>query len=218
MGLAFTSIVDNSVEENPVTHFPKLLATTSLVFVASICQAGEPSCNAAGTFPAQVEGVINNNAVGFGDGGFFGPLPLTSGVAQLKVSARRHGGTYKLTCALSGTPNIASSAEDHVYDHRIVCDDYEQSEMSFNTRFVGDDPLDPKLQRRLCRGQLLSFFVEESSPDPGEPTKGLFSGVTEGLISVVGCTNAGSDYPLAFPYGDLQINMRVEGYVCLPAN
>jgi len=198
-----------------VTHFPKLLATTSLVFVASICQAGEPSCP-AGTFPLQVEGVINNNAVGFGNGGVNGPLPLTSGVAQLKVSARRHGGTYKLTCALSGTPNNASLPGDHVYDHRIVCDDYEQSEMSFNTRFVGDDPLDPKLQRRLCRGQLLSYFEEMSSPDTGEPAKGLFYGVTEeGQVSVVGCVNLGSDDLTQFQMPDLQINMQVAGYVCL---
>jgi hypothetical protein len=110
---------------------------------------------------------------------------------------------------LSGTPN-ADTALSHNFDHRIVCDDAEQSELSLNTRLTGAEPLDPKLENTLCRGDVLSYFQEKSEPDSSEASKGLFRGVYEGELLVEGCVNSGSDI-----VPDIQINMVVEGHVCL---
>ena len=178
-----------------------VLATISLAFAGSICQAAEPSCSTGSL--AYMEGEINNNAVAFPPN----QLPVTSGVANLKLVNEQK--TYNLTCALSGIPNEDINL-GHDFDHRIVCNDSEQSELSFNTMFIGADVLDPKLERKLCRGTVLSYFQEESVPDSETATKGLFRGVYEGEIFVEGCVNSGSDLP-----PDIQINMMLDGYVCL---
>lgn len=170
-----------------------------LVCVSAIAQASEPTCSSGRL--AYLEGEINNNAVDFP-----GALPVTMGVAALKVSTEDE--SHRLTCALLGTPSLEPT---HVYDHRIVCDDSEQSELSFDTSFIGADPLDPRLERKLCRGiSVLSYFQERSLPDYSEPTKGIFRNVSEGEILVNGCVNAGSD-----PAPDIHINMVVDGYLCL---
>lgn len=180
--------------------FFTVLGTISLAFTGSICQAAEPYCSTGS--PAYLEGEINNNAVAFPAG-----LTVTSGVAELKLSTKT--GARNLTCALSGIPNT-DTALSHNFDHRIVCDDVEQSELSFNTRFTGAEPLDPKLKKKLCRGDVLSYFQEKSEPDSSEASKGVFRGVYEGELLVDGCVNSGSDI-----VPDIHINMVVDGYVCL---
>ena len=154
---------------------------------------------------AYVEGEINNNAIGFDDPVF----PNTSGIAYLKVATAKDG-AFKLTCALSGNPTGIYPPHGPNFDHRIVCDDYEQSELSFDTSFIGSEPLDPKLETKLCRGVVQSYFQESAIPDSIEPSKGLFQGVSEGEIFVDGCVNVGSD-----PIPDIHINMKLDGYLCL---
>ena len=131
--------------------FFTVLGTISLALTGSICQAAEPYCSTG--VVAFVEGEINNNAVAFPAGP--AGLPVTSGVAEIKLYTKKRmhhklstrKRTHKLTCALSGTPN-ADTTLSHSFDHRIVCDDVEQSELSFNTRFTGAEPLDPKLEEQ----------------------------------------------------------------------
>ena len=177
-----------------------VIAVTVLAFTGTICQAADPDCSTGSL--AYLEGEINNNAVTFP-----GLLPVTLGVANLKLVTKKK--KYKLTCALSGIPNESMDL-DHNFDHRIVCNDSEQSELSLNTTFIGNNVLDLKLERKLCRGTVQSYFQEESFPDASEASKGLFRGVYEGKIFVEGCVNLGSD-----PAPDIQINMVVDGYVCL---
>ena len=177
-----------------------VIAATVLAFTGPICQAADPDCSTGSL--AYLEGEINNNAISFP-----GPLPITLGVADLKLVTENN--TFNLTCALSGIPNEDTTLP-HDFDHRIVCHDSDQSELSFDTTFIGADPLDPKLERKLCRGTVLSYFQEQSFPDASEASKGLFLGVEEGEIFVEGCVNSGSD-----PTPDIQINMAVDGYVCL---
>jgi hypothetical protein len=73
---------------------------------------------------------------------------------------------------LSGTPN-ADTTLSHNFDHRFVCDDVEQSELSFNTGLTGTKPLDQKLENKLCRGDVLSYFQDKSEPDANEASKNL---------------------------------------------
>ena len=189
-----------------MTKFLTVAATLCFAFTGSIGQAAQPKCT-TGTL-AYVDGEINNNAVAFA-----GPLPVTLGVAELRIATKGRGRTRKLTCALSGIPNADVGRDDqldHQFDHRIVCDDFEQSEISLNSRFIGVAPLKPKLETKLCRGDVQSSFQEISTPDSGEATKGVFRGVYEAEIFIQGCINAAPDYPQ-----DMQINMAVDGYVCL---
>jgi len=202
----------------------KLISGTgavALCCMSLIVQASEPSCTTGKL--AYVEGEINNNAVAFVQISNEPPvvLPVTLGVAELKIF-KKHGrkkhGRKKLTCTLLGNPNIPTDDQPHThnYDHLIVCDDQAQSQIALDTSFVGASPLDRKLERKLCRGDVDSYFQEESIPDPTAKhdlvggNKGIFQGVDEGSILVTGCVNTGSDSDY-----DVQINMVFDGYVCL---
>lgn len=181
----------------------QVLAMTSIASVGSVTQA-DPVCP-TGTL-AYIEGEINNNAVAFP--AVPGGLPITSGVAELKVIpvVKPLG---KFTCTLHGIPNdFMTPGLYHTYDHRIVCSDH--SEISYDTSFIGEEPLDPKLARKLCQGDSVSFFQEASMLDTSEARKGAFSGVYKSEITVKGCVNVGGDTP-----PDIQINMVLEGYLCL---
>lgn len=184
----------------------QVLAMTSIASVGSVTQA-DPVCP-TGTL-AYIEGEINNNAVAFVHLGTGEVLPITSGVAELKMlpAVKTLG---KFTCALHGIPNDPTATGlDHEYDHRIVCSDH--SEISYNTSFDEEQsPLDSKLARKLCQGDLVSFFQEATVLDTSEARKGAFSGVYKSEILVKGCVNVGDDNP-----PDIQINMVLEGYLCI---
>lgn len=189
-----------------MTNFLAVVAAMSFALTGSLGHAAEPSCT-TGTL-AYVDGEINNNAIAFPDPSP-GSSPITSGVAVLKIASRGKGSTHKLTCALSGIPNTNPDLGHH-FDHRLVCDDFEQSEISLNSQVIGDAPLPRKLERKLCRGAVQGYFQEHSLPDTFEARKGIFRDVYEAELFVQGCVNTGSDTP-----PDIQINMAVEGYVCL---
>lgn len=193
------------IMEIDMSGFSKSLFALALAATPVLASAEAPACTSGQL--AYVSGEINNNAIVFN-----GPLPQTLGIAHLRVSSKHRNQRGKrnrarLTCALHGVPNTDQA---HDFDHRIVCDDDVQSELSFNTHFTGEEPLKPRLESRLCQGQVLSYFQEYSVPDTTDPAKGLFQGVYEGELTISGCVNAGDD---SAP--DIQINMVVDGYLCL---
>ena len=191
-----------------MTKFLAIVAAMSLALAGPLGHAAEPEPFCTTGTLAYVDGEINNNAIAF-PGPFPESLPITSGVAVLKIASRGKGRSHKLTCALSGIPNSNPDLEHH-FDHRLVCDDFEQSEISLNSQLIGAAPLPRKLKRKLCRGTVQSSFQERVLPDTTEARKGVFRGVYEAELFVEGCINTGADEP-----PDIQINMALEGYVCL---
>lgn len=195
-----------------MSNWFKVALATSLFFVGSIGPAAAQSLCSAGSRVAFVGGEIDNNAVEFP-----GPLPVTLGVADLRLSIKEGpqpnapNRIHKLTCALSGIPHPDPTSHD--FDHRIVCNDTEQSQLSFDTSFTRDAPIDPMLEVKICRGDVNSYFQELAIPDLGQPRKGLFQDVSGGQVFIEGCVSFGADANNLDP--DIQINMVVDGHLCL---
>ena len=183
----------------------------SVVFVITVgvtnVQAAE---NCVSGESVSVKGDIDNNIVNVRNPNGLGLY--TMGVARLGLKSERK--SIKLHCALLGEPTGEQNPTvGHQYDHMIVCDDGQQSEIAFKTRFVAQDST---LTNVLTNEEIEDFchtpyavvaFKELAEVNGERLTKGVFQGASGQLI-VAGCVNAlGSG---------MEVNMSVKGDLCLP--
>jgi len=171
-----------------------LLATTAY---ADLCSEG--------SVPVPVKGKITNNGQAPGAG--FSTL----GVVAMKVGKKPHV-LGKMKCGIIGV-SAATTEEPFAFTHTLSCDDSQPVDLSY----FGLDTQVAHSQLTLdTHGDLFiesscaplpgvqASFIEYSSPSAANTGRGLFTGVTEGDITIEGTINClGS------------IDMDFDGYVCL---
>jgi hypothetical protein len=197
-----------------------IVSALSIVLVITAAQAND-ECKRV-----KIKGEIDNNIVNIQSPNNLGDY--TMGVADLK--AKRGRKTVKLTCTLLGEPTGDLTLPGlKQYDHMIVCDDSDQSELSFRTGFVNvgpsnnydagffpipglpilsDDEID-----HFCGSEATVWFIERADVNEARRSKGLFEGAKGGL-DVVGCVNIVGYEDDGVPIQE--VNMDVSGKLCLP--
>jgi hypothetical protein len=186
----------------------------SLLGLTFCTAAVKAECDPLTSTTAVVSGEINNNAVSIvspNDAVISDPTGqtfYTLGVADIKMI--KSNSRIKLNCTLLGEPTGIAPGYGNQYDHMLVCDDEQQSEISFETRFIPGELSDDEIDD-FCDNEQSVQFVEEAIVNENRRRKGLFANAT-GAVIVKGCVNfVGAD-----PYPVIEINMGVEGDVCLP--
>lgn len=187
----------------------QIIPVLSLAFCISTVKAECPDDSVS----ASISGEINNNTVSVvspNDAVIIDPASqfYTLGVADIKIKTR--GERLNMNCTLLGEPTGTPPGGGHQYDHMLVCDDALQSEIAFETKFIPGELSSDEIDDFCYDGQILQF-VEEATINEHRRRKGLFAGAS-GALTVKGCVNfVGVD-----PYPIIEINMGVEGEVCLP--
>jgi len=187
-----------------------IVLVLSIVFSITMVQAiqAEDTCT-VGT-NVSVRGEIDNNAVNLEYPNELGQY--TMGIADIKIGDDKQ--MVKMNCALLGEPTGEENPYvGHQYDHMIVCNDGQQSEIAFKTTIVAQDSYLPNV---LTSDEIEDFchnpgavlgFEEKAEVNEDRFSKGLFQGAS-GNLRIVGCVNLVDSV--------VEINMGVEGALCLP--
>lgn len=188
----------------------KMRAVFSIFLTLSLCLMvtnvpAEDNCS-GGTL-VSIGGEIDNNAVVVKHPGMDGQY--TVGVANLRLSDGQH--VVKLNCALFGEP--ADPSVGYQYDHLLVCNDSQQSEIAFKSKIVSqsvtlEEVLNNSQIENFCRGAAFGF-VERNRIDSTRQGKGLFQDAS-GVIRAVGCLNPANNW------ANIEVNIGVSGDLCLP--
>ncbi|MBQ0719522.1 MAG: hypothetical protein KBT88_06080 [Gammaproteobacteria bacterium] len=156
-------------------------------------------------YAVPVKGTIINNGQA-PDAGF-----STLGVVKLRVGKRPHV-LARMKCGIVGV-SAATEAEPFAFTHTLSCNDdnavYLGAELGLqnaHSQLTLDTHGDLTVEGSCApiTNGIYGSFIEYSSPSPDNTGRGLFTGVTEGELTIEGDINClGS------------IDMSFEGYVCL---
>lgn len=177
------------------------LATSSLLISTTVYAAGE----CATGVPVPVSGKITNNGQAPG-AGF-----TTLGVVALQLGERPRK-PASMKCGIIGV-DAATAEEPFAFTHTLSCDDSVPVDLSYyglgtqmaHSQLTLDTYGDifPEGSCFPLPGNQLSF-IEHSTPSADNTGRGLFTGVTEGELTIEGTVNClGS------------IDMKFDGYVCI---
>ena len=145
---------------------------------AQVCPAGSQA--------VPVAGKIFNNVTSTGD---------TLGLLHLTL------GPYKNKCGIMGNALAPDPGFQVQFEHTVVCEDHSQLSL-FTQGNIAILEVCPN------GGSFAFSFQEVSTPivgDPTKPSRGLFSGITDGEIIIIGTVNC-----------QLEVDMKFKGYACLP--
>ena len=158
-----------------------------------------------GSFPVPVMGKITNNGQAPG-AGF-----TTLGVVDLQLGKRPRK-LARMKCGIIGV-DAATAEEPFAFTHTLSCDDRVPVDLSYyglgtqitHSQLTLDTHGDifPEGSCAPLPGNQLSF-IEHSTPSANDTGRGLFTGVTEGELTIEGTVNClGS------------IDMKFDGYICM---
>lgn len=158
-----------------------------------------------GSFPVPVMGKITNNGQAPG-GGF-----TTLGVVALQLGKRPRI-MARMKCGIIGV-DAATAEEPFAFTHTLSCDDNVPVDLSYyglgtqiaHSQLTLDTHGDifPEGSCHPLPGNQLSF-IEYSAPSADNTGRGIFTGVTEGELTIEGTVNClGS------------IDMKFDGYICM---
>jgi len=158
-----------------------------------------------GSVPVPVSGKITNNGQVPGAGfSTLGAVALQLGEKPGKVS--------RMKCGIIGV-DAATAEEPFAFTHTLSCDDNVPVDLSYyglgtqvaHSQLTLDTHGDISFEGSCAPlpGSQLSF-IEYSTPSADNTGRGLFTGVTEGELTIEGTVNClGS------------IDMKFDGYVCM---
>jgi len=155
--------------------------------------------------PIPVSGKITNNGQAPGQG--FSTL----GVVALQLG-EKPGKVSRMKCGIIGV-DAATAEEPFAFTHTLSCDDNVPVDLSYyglgtqvaHSQLTLDTHGDISFEGSCAPlpGSQLSF-IEYSTPSADNTGRGLFTGVTEGELTIEGTVNClGS------------IDMKFDGYVCM---
>ena len=167
------------------------------VYANDLCTTG---------YAVPVKGTIINNGQNAEEAGF-----STLGVVKLKLG-KRPNVLARMKCGIIGV-NAATTEEPFAFTHTLSCNDSQPVDLSYfglgtqisHSQLTLDTHGDLFIESSCAPlPGIQGSFIEYSSPSAANTGRGLFTGVTEGDITIEGTINCLGSIDMAF-----------KGYVCL---
>ena len=169
----------------------RVITLSSLAFCTAAVSASDNCIDVTGEINNNAVNVVYpNEAVATFPQFFF----YTMGVADVKVTLPDLNKPKKLNCTLLGEPTgagIIPDAPAYQYEHLLVCNDVDQSEIAFQTYQTAEMPSEDVIEDTCYSDPSTGLsipFVENAVVNTGRRQKGLFYNVN-GSAKIEGCVN-----------------------------